>query len=130
MNTTNTKKMLMIMISILAMGALSGCEKETKDTTNNYILPEGLQDCKIYNMRNTGGSNITVVRCPLSATSTTYSSGKTTASAMVVEQAPAQAASQTQTKASDEVEINGETYRKTESMKEIQINGESYKKVQ
>lgn len=129
MKTTNTKKMFMIMAAVLAMGALSGCEKETKDTTNNYVLPEGLQDCKIYNMRNTGGSNITVVRCPLSATSTTYSSGKTTASAMVVEQAPAQAAL-TQSKASDEVEINGETYRKTESMKEIQINGESYKKVQ
>lgn len=125
------KTFTLISVLIIAM-SLSACSKETKESTANYDMPEGLKDCKVYFMRSEGGGSITVVRCPLSSTSTTYSSGKSTATATVVEQAnlpPSTTSSVIQGKTADTVEIDGKTYRKSSSMKDIQINGESYKEV-
>ena len=127
------QKVLICISAVFALGILSGCEKETKEHTSKYALPEGLQDCKVYNMRGENGSEINVVRCPLSSTTATYKSGKsthTTTTFEAVEQIPTNAPTQVKSKGSDEVEINGETYRKSEAMKEVQINGEVYKKVQ
>ncbi len=56
-----------------------GCGDETTESTSNYILPNGLKDCKVYKMIGEGSaSNIVVVRCPLSQTGTSYTvnSGK------------------------------------------------------
>lgn len=90
------KKLLATVGVIFAIGLLSGCEKRTTEYTSNYVLPSGLEDCKIFNL-NSGFSNITAVRCPLSSTTTTYSTGKTTHSVSVVE---------------GTIELNGEMYKK------------------
>ena len=124
------KVMLAVMISSVML--LSGCETETKEVSQNYDIPEGLKDCKLYEMKGKDGGRLTIVRCPLSATTTTYSAGKSTVTNTVVEQ-PEQNSVKSMLKDgknSNEVEINGETYRKSESMQEIQINGETYKKIQ
>ncbi len=64
---------------IIVMAALSlalvACEKSAQDTTNTWILPEGLRDCKIYKLDPGIGQPLTVVRCPDSET-TTQSGGK------------------------------------------------------
>ena len=75
--------------SIIAL-LLVGCEPSAKDNTANYVLPEGLKDCKVYYLSDTGGNHITVVRCPATPTSeastaTRYPSGKTTKTVTVVE---------------------------------------------
>ena len=122
------KKISVSIIAVLMTTMLMGCEKETKDYTKSYALPEGMQDCKIYEMRGTNSDKITVVRCPSSSTTTSYNSGKNKLSSTVVE-VPTQPMIR-QGKNIDEIEINGEAYRRSESMKEIQVNGESYKKLQ
>lgn len=131
-----TRKFLVSLTAVFALGILSGCEKETKENTSKYALPEGLQDCKVYNMRGENGVDLNVVRCPLSSTTASYTSGKSTHTTTTVEavnQIPTNTPTpqvQAKSKGNDELEINGETYRKSEAMKEIQVNGEVYKKVQ
>lgn len=75
-----------ISLILLAIFALAGCEPRTVEL-HEFILPEGLKDCKIYHMTN-GLSYITVTRCPNSSTSTQYQTGKTTSSTVVVEDSP------------------------------------------
>lgn len=71
---------------LLSFLTILSCSKQTSDISYKYSLPEGLQDCKIYVMQTDGlGSNLVVVRCPNSQTSTTYKSGKTTKSTTVVD---------------------------------------------
>lgn len=70
---------------ILTGFLLIGCTPETTDQSGKYILNNELADCKIFNMRSSGGITITVARCPNSTTSTTYSSGKTTHTTIVVD---------------------------------------------
>lgn len=125
-------KNVMLAVVIGSAMLLSGCETETKEISQNFEFPEGLKDCKMYSMRGKDGGHLTVVRCPLSATTTTHSAGKSTVTNTVIEQPTAKAVEETVVKKVnvDEVEINGETYRKSESMQEIQINGETYKKIQ
>lgn len=127
------KKTLVAITVMATVVMLSGCEKETVDETSAYELPQGMEDCKIFTMVKKNGNAITVVRCPLSSTTTTFKSGKTTTSATVVE-APPQVDTSTKNKEKelqkDVIEINGFFYRRSESMTEIQINGESYKKVE
>jgi hypothetical protein len=55
------------------------CSKETTEHTANYILPAGLEDCRIYKLYD-GYSSLKVIRCPKSETgvSWTTSSGKST----------------------------------------------------
>ena len=128
----NSMKKYLTMFSILIFAmSMTGCEKEAKESTANYDMPEGLKDCKVFSLKNDSGSWITVVRCPLSSTSTTYSSGKSTATATVVEQDGTQQTNNTiKNKTADTVEIDGKTYRKSSTMKDIQINGESYKEIE
>lgn len=64
---------------------LIGCTPETTDITGNFVLPNELSDCKIFYMRPSDVGSITVARCPNSTTSTTYSSGKTTHTTIVVD---------------------------------------------
>lgn len=68
---------------------LTGCtDKSTVENTQNFILPEGLKDCKIFKL-NSGGAISTlmhVVRCPNSETTTTDSVGKTTQSVTLLEE--------------------------------------------
>lgn len=63
---------------------LTGCSKETVETTDTIILPEGLKDCKLYRVSD-GFNTIKIMRCPNSSTSTKYRSGKTDRQAIVVD---------------------------------------------
>lgn len=68
---TKMKKLLgMIMLSVL----LSGCEPSTTEISNEYIMPPGLEDCKLYSMFGSGGQILYVMRCP--DTTTTTNAGK------------------------------------------------------
>lgn len=72
-----------ISLILLTIFALAGCESRTTEL-HDFILPEGLKDCKIYFMTN-GVNHVTITRCPNSSTSTEYKTGKTTSSSAVVE---------------------------------------------
>lgn len=72
----------LILLSLL----LVGCDRETVENTNNWILPEGLKDCKVYYMSSSSGGYMTVMRCPNSTTSVTYPQGKTKATSVTTEE--------------------------------------------
>lgn len=78
-----------LMLTMLAW-LLVGCETKTTESGKKGALPEGLKDCKVYNVRvrNYYGnlSGITVVRCPNSNTSTNFLAGKTSNSVTLVEE--------------------------------------------
>lgn len=67
-------KLVIVILTLI----LTACSKETKNISERYQLPKELSDCKVYSMRAEGGFNITLVRCPNSSTTTSYtrSSGK------------------------------------------------------
>lgn len=76
---------------ILALG-LVGCDRNTTTpavqdpSTKALQLTEGLEDCKIFQFQQwSGGSTITIVRCPNSTVSTTYPEGKTTATVITID---------------------------------------------
>lgn len=66
-------KYLILVIAVLLM---MGCSKTTSERTHDYILPTGLEHCKVYNMTDGHVKSLTVVHCPDSTTSTTHSCGK------------------------------------------------------
>ena len=70
------KKSLIILALLLC-----GCSKSTERIDSKYVLPSGLEDCKIYRLNSEGLTRaLYVVRCPNSDTSTNWSerSGKST----------------------------------------------------
>ena len=76
-------KLLMVIIGVIM---LTGCEPSYENKTQNFtVLPDELKDCKFYNVRSNTGSNLNIVRCPNSQTSTTYSVGKSTATTVVID---------------------------------------------
>ena len=76
-------KLLRVVLSVVI---LTGCEPSYKDYTESFTnLPEGLKDCKIYGIQNGNSMSLSVVRCPNSTVSTTYKSGKTTATTVVID---------------------------------------------
>jgi hypothetical protein len=69
-------------------GVLVGCKAETEERTSQYVLPNGLQDCKIYKMVGENGDSMKVMRCPNSSTTTTYETGgksKTTHTEIIID---------------------------------------------
>lgn len=73
-----------IAIAALVLSALIvGCN-QSEAFKPNAPLPQGLKDCKFYNIWQSG-SLLRVVRCPNSSTTTNYQSGKTNTSVTVVE---------------------------------------------
>ena len=75
----------MMVVGLVLVGILSGCEKETIDKTNHYALTDGLEDCRIYTLHGDNGGFMQVIRCPNSSTSTHYKSGKTSYDVTVIE---------------------------------------------
>lgn len=65
----------MIKYLLLAVLLLSGCDAYNQDVTRKYIMPQGLNDCKVYSVRADGGGYITVVRCPNSSTTSRFGKG-------------------------------------------------------
>lgn len=66
------KKLIM---SLLLTLLLTGCNFDAKETSNDYVLPDGLQDCSVYQLGHQK-RRVIVVRCPNSQTTTHYKSGK------------------------------------------------------
>lgn len=68
-------KNILLAVAVLA---LFGCDAETRDSTRKYILPAGLERCKIYDLSRDGtGNTMTIVVCPNSTVSTSERVGKT-----------------------------------------------------
>ena len=61
----------LVMIGLVLI--LSGCAKETVSISGNYDIPKELSDCSIYYMRSDVSRNLTIIRCPNSSTTTSYS---------------------------------------------------------
>lgn len=68
---------------------LVGCENGPSyyvDKTQDYKLPEALQDCEIFYLRgNASYLTLTVMRCPNSSTTTSSLKGKIRAHTVVIE---------------------------------------------
>lgn len=62
---------------------LAACTPTAKEVLPP-VLPEGLKDCKFYELFD-GGSYMKVVRCPSSSTSTTYRQGKTNKNTVLID---------------------------------------------
>ncbi len=76
-------KLLMVILCVIMV---TGCEPSYEEKIQNFtILPAELKDCKFYGVRSNTGSSLNIVRCPNSTVSTTYKSGKTTLTAVVID---------------------------------------------
>lgn len=71
------------LFTVAATVALVGCSPGYESMTLP-VLPDELKDCKFYYVTD-GSVRMRVVRCPLSVTSTTYTSGKTTRTDVVID---------------------------------------------
>lgn len=65
-----------IYVTLIAAGlivmTLAACTPTATDVSAAYaVKPTELKDCQFFELRNSEGSHITVVRCPNSTTSTT-----------------------------------------------------------
>ena len=73
-----------VQISLVAATVvLVGCSP-SYEAMSMPVLPDELKDCKFYYVSN-GDRGMRVVRCPNSTTSTTYTSGKTTRTDVVID---------------------------------------------
>lgn len=73
-----------VRISLAATAVvLAGCSP-SYESMSMPVLPDELKDCKFYHVSN-GEISMRIVRCPNSATSTTYTSGKTTRTDVVID---------------------------------------------
>lgn len=72
-----------LLMAVFAAGCTPGAH-ETQPVPRE-ILPEGLKDCKFYRLDYSNGGGMTVVRCPHSSTTTSYTSGKTTVNNTIVD---------------------------------------------
>jgi hypothetical protein len=70
--------------TILSILLLAGCSPSAEEKVWP-ILPEALKDCKFYKLKDDAANTITVVRCPMSSTTTQYKNGKTTQTTVVID---------------------------------------------
>lgn len=74
----------LVRISLAAAAVvLAGCSPNY-NSLSMPVLPDELKDCKFYIVTD-GIRELRVVRCPNSTTSTTYSSGKTSRTDVVID---------------------------------------------
>lgn len=74
------KKVMVLLVILIA-----GCDDRPVETTNKYLLPAGLDDCKLYVIGSFMGGYINVVRCPNSSVSTSWGCGKSTCHSSVID---------------------------------------------
>ena len=75
-------KFLILFSTIFVMS----CSNYTEDLSQAYELPEELKDCKVYWIAKKDNQNgFKAMRCPLSSTSVSYSSGKHTVTTITIE---------------------------------------------
>jgi len=62
------------------------CSNYSENVSQKFDLPEELSDCKVYWIASKNNSNgFKAMRCPLSSTSVSYSSGKHTVTTITTE---------------------------------------------
>ena len=71
-------------ILLCVLLAITGCTPSASQLDFS-VLPDGLKDCKFFYLRDGSGTNITVARCPNSATSV-VSGGKSKRTSIAVEE--------------------------------------------
>lgn len=65
------KKIIALSAIVLA---LVGCDASTENRSHKYIMPEGMEDCRVFRMEGDGGAQtLYVVRCPNSQVNTNWS---------------------------------------------------------
>lgn len=74
------KTLLILTVATL----LVACTPSAKPKVD-LVWPEGLQDCEAYNLQDSNGSNLIVIRCPNSSVSVNQQSGKTRKTVAVIE---------------------------------------------
>lgn len=62
-------KFIILFLCIFTVSCMQ--EPKTRDASDEYAIPIELQDCLFVKMTNAYGSNVTVIRCPMSSTTTT-----------------------------------------------------------
>lgn len=62
-------KFIILFLCIFTISCMQ--QPKTRDASNEYVIPLELQDCLFIKMTDTYGSNVTVIRCPYSSTTTT-----------------------------------------------------------
>ena len=75
------KTLLILTVATL----LVACTPSAKPKID-LVWPEGLQDCKAYNLQDSNGSSLIVIRCPNSSVSVNQQSGKTRKTVTVIEE--------------------------------------------
>lgn len=64
-------------VIVLGVIFLAGCNPSYEDKNSSYSLPPEMQDCKVYKLNGDAiSTDIVVVRCPNSQTTTSYRYGK------------------------------------------------------
>lgn len=80
-------KKTLVTVSLLTLAFLTGCGQNTVKTSSYQdalLNNKDLKDCKANYVGN-GWTSITVVRCPLSTTTTSYTEGKQTKTNIVID---------------------------------------------
>lgn len=78
------KKTAAIIAILLSAVMLSGCNESSKQVYY-AATPVELKDCKFYELNNSNGNRVQVVRCPNSDTSVQAKQGKATVYSATVE---------------------------------------------
>jgi hypothetical protein len=90
-------KLIFVALAILTLSACGGNSTGSySDYTQNYnVLPPELKDCKVYGVHsNDGGGYMQTLVCPTKQTQTTsYMSGKSIQSAIIVKDLPVSSSS-------------------------------------
>lgn len=60
--------------------ALVGCKAETKDVSSEFVLPQDISQCKVYELHDTNGGMLKALICPNATTATEWKEGKYTKS--------------------------------------------------
>lgn len=73
------KILTMVLVAVMTAG-LVGCTPqatEAIDKSRAYVMPEGMNDCKVFRLNSSSDRDIFVVRCPMTTTTAeTHSCGK------------------------------------------------------
>lgn len=75
----NSKQGCIMWKAVIVLGVifLAGCNPSYEDKNSSYSLPPEMQDCKVYKLNGDAiSTDIVVVRCPNSQTTTSYRYGK------------------------------------------------------
>lgn len=70
--------------AMLGVLLIAGCSDSAKEMRFS-AMPAELADCRVYYVTNSDGAAMTVVRCPLSATTAQVRSGKTTRTTVTID---------------------------------------------